>query len=396
MGNQAYEILAEKIQSRGIDIEWVKSELKAQRVETPSWGYADSGTRFGVFNQPGIPRNVFEKFEDAAHVNSLMGICPSVAIHIPWDYLDDWKQLKQFADEKGVFIGAVNPNVFQDDCYKFGSLGNSDAAIREQALERHYECIQVMKDTGSKLLSLWYADGTNYPGQDSFVERKHRFEEGFRKVYDRLDADQKMLIEYKFFEPAFYHTDIADWGMAMNFARKLGEQAKVLIDLGHHALGTNIEQIVAWLVDEDMLGGFHFNNRKFADDDLTVSSINPYEVFLIYNELVDSKNRLGDAFDVSYVIDQSHNLKPKIEAMIQTLVNLQTAFAKALIVDRKKLAQARAEQDVVTAEMCLTDAYNADVEPLLVQVREEMGKPADPMQAHRESGYLAKVTASRK
>ncbi len=393
--NKAYEVLVDQLQAKGVDVEWVKSELKAQRVETPSWGYADSGTRFGVFKQPGVPRTVFEKFEDAAHINGLMGICPSVAIHIPWDFLDDWKSLKQFADAHGVLIGAVNPNVFQDQEYKLGSFGNEKKEIRQKALECHFECIQVMRDTGSKAISGWYADGTNYPGQASFVQRKHYFEECFAEVYKRLNPDEKFFIEYKLFEPAFYHTDIADWGMATAFCRKLGERAKVLVDLGHHAQGVNIEHLVAWMLDEGDLGGFHFNNRKYADDDLTVSSINPYEVFLIYNELVDGKLRLKERFQVDYLIDQSHNIKPKLEAMIQTLWNLQTAFAKALIVDRKRLAEARASQDIVEAERCLVEAFNADVEPLLQQVRMEMDKPLDPLAAHKASGYLKQAIAKR-
>jgi len=391
----AYELVVENLSSKGIDVGWVKQELKDQRVETPSWGYGNSGTRFGVFRQPGVPRDVFEKFEDAAHVHRLMGICPSVAIHIPWDFLDDWMALKAFADEKGVLIGAVNPNVFEEQIYKLGSFGNEDPGIRKKALERHYECIQVMRDTGSKSLSCWYADGTNYPGQASFVARKRYFEECFAKVYSRLNEDERLFIEYKLFEPAFYHTDIADWGMATGFCQKLGDRAKVLVDLGHHAQGVNIEHLVAWMLDEGTLGGFHFNNRKYADDDLTVSSINPYEVFLIYNELVDGKIRLGDRFRVDYLIDQSHNLKPKIEAMIQTLWNLQSAFAKALCVDRNRLAQARFEQNIVDAERCLVEAYHIDVEPLLRQVRTEMGRPEDPLKAHRESGYLERAIATR-
>ncbi|MCG3196097.1 MAG: hypothetical protein GHCLOJNM_00568 [bacterium] len=392
---RAYEVLAETLEARGIDLEWVKSELKAQEVETPSWGYADSGTRFGVFKQPGVPRNVFEKFEDAAHVHRMTGVCPSVAIHIPWDYLTDWRELKEFADDKGVRIGAVNPNVFEEQIYKLGSFGNEDPAIRQAALERHFECIQVMRDTGSKSLSCWYADGTNYPGQASFVRRKRSFEECLGQVYARLAGDERMFIEYKLFEPAFYHTDIADWGMATGFCRKLGERAKVLVDLGHHAQGVNIEHLVAWMLDEGTLGGFHFNNRKYADDDLTVSSINPYEVFLIYSELVEGKIRLGSGFQVDYLIDQSHNIKPKIEAMIQTLMNLQTAFAKALIVNRTRLAEAREGQDVVEAERTLVEAFNADVEPLLRQVRIEMDRPEDPLAAHRRSGYLEKAIAER-
>lgn len=395
MAEKAYEVLVESLVARGIDVEYVKRELKAQEIETPSWGYANSGTRFGVFKQAGTPRTVFEKFEDAAHVHKLMGICPSVAIHIPWDFLKDWKELKQFAQSKGVRIGAVNPNVFEDQDYKFGSFGNERADVREKALQAHYDCIQVMRDTGSKSLSCWYADGSNYPGQSSFIARKHTYEECFSKVYKLLNPDEKMFIEYKIFEPAFYHTDIADWGMACSFCNKLGDQAKVLVDLGHHAQGVNIEHLVAWMLDEGMLGGFHFNNRKYADDDLTVSSINPYEVYLIYNELVEAKLRLADKFKVDYLIDQSHNVKPKIEAMIQTLWNLQTAFAKALIVDRKQLATARAEQNIVDAERALVVAFNTDVEPMLRQIRSEMGLPLDPMAAHRSSGYLANCVAKR-
>ncbi|MCD6386317.1 L-rhamnose isomerase [Candidatus Sumerlaeota bacterium] len=392
MHEDAYKILCKKLASKGLDVEGIKQRLKQQRIETPSWGYSDSGTRFKVFKQPGVPRNVFERLEDAAFVHKMTGVAPSVALHIPWDATDDWQALRQFAQELGIEIGAINPNVFQDDCYKLGSFANEDPGVRQRALEHHFECIEIMRLTGSKILSLWYADGTNYPGQGDFRRRKRYFLDCLEQVYTRLKGDERMLIEYKFFEPAFYHTDIADWGIAYSFAIKLGEQAQVLVDLGHHPQGTNIEHIVAFLLDEGKLGGFHFNNRKYADDDLTAGSINPYELFLIYCELVaDEKS----AKNVVYMIDQSHNIKPKVEAMIQTIMNLQTAYAKALIVDRKTLTEAQKAGDVVTAEQQLISAFNTDVEPLLAQVRTEMGISPDPLSAYKSSGYLEKIISKR-
>lgn len=392
---EEYKVLCSKLTDRGIDVDDVKTRLKKQKIETPSWGYADSGTRFGVFHQPGVPRDVFEKIEDAAHTHKMTGICPSVALHIPWDKTDNWDRLKEHASSLGMTIGAINPNVFQDECYKYGSFGNGKAEVRKKALERHFECVEIMRITGSKAISLWYADGTNYPGQANLVKRKNWFEENLREVYNRLRPDEKMWVEYKLFEPAFYHTDIPDWGTSYLLCTKLGSQAKVLVDLGHHAHGTNIEHIVAILLDEDRLGGFHFNNRKYADDDLTAGSVNPYELFLIYDQLVAGELRLGEEFDVAYLIDQSHNLKPKIEAMIQTLVMLQSLYAKALVVDRRKLAEAQQKEDIVTGEMCLVEAFGTDVEPLLKQVRVEMGRDPDPLVAHRESGYLEKKAKQR-
>ncbi|GAH58788.1 unnamed protein product, partial [marine sediment metagenome] len=298
------------------------------------------------------------------------GVAPSVALHIPWDATDDWKALKKFAQNLGIEIGAINPNVFQDDCYRLGSFAHENTSVRQRALEHHFECIEIMRKTGSKILSLWYADGTNYPGQGDFRRRKKYFLDCLAQVYSRMQGDERMLIEYKFFEPAFYHTDIADWGMAYCFASRLGERAQVLVDLGHHPQGTNIEHIVAFLLDEGKLGGFHFNNRKYADDDLTAGSINPYELFLIYCELAADQEA---AKSVAYMIDQSHNVKPKLEAMIQTIMNLQTAYAKALIVDRRTLIETQRAGDVVAAEQQLIEAFNADVEPLLAQVRTEIG-----------------------
>lgn len=385
-----YAILAEDLAQRGIDIESVQQILLAQRIETPSWGYSDSGTRFGTFHQKGAARNLRERLADAAQVHRVTGVCPSVAIHIPWDRCEDYRAVRDEAAELGVAIGAVNPNVFQDQPYKLGSFGNPDRDIRVMAMQHMEECLEVMRATGSRVLSLWFADGTNYPGQDSIVRRKHAFEECLAQLYSSLPEDSTMLIEYKPFEPAFYHTDIADWGMAALLSRKLGPKARVLVDLGHHYHGQNIEQIVAWLTDEALLGGFHFNNRKYADDDLTTGSINPYEVFLIYRELVTA-----GALDVEFMIDQSHNLKPKIEAMIQTVTFLQGSLARALCVDEARLADAQASGDIVTAESCLQRAFQTDVEPLLVAVRAQLGRPSDPLAAHRQSGYQPKIEAER-
>lgn len=375
------------------EIEMIKKRLKNQKIETPSWGYGDSGTRFKVFHQEGAAREVYEKIADAAQVHKYTGITPSVALHIPWDQVDDWLELKEYTEDKGLKIGAINPNLFQEEEYKLGSLTHPDEQIRKKALDHILECIEIMRKTGSKFLSLWLADGTNYPGQDDFKARKHRLEDALQKVYQAMDDDMTLLIEYKFFEPGFYHTDIGDWGMATLLAKKLGPQAKTLVDLGHHPLGTNIEQIVAYLIDEDKLGGFHFNNKKYADDDLTVGSINPYELFLIYNELVAGEEE--KEMNVAYMIDQSHNIKPKIEAMIQSVMNIQEAYAKALLVDRESLKEAQQAGDVVMAEEILLDAYRTDVRPLLASIREEMGVPINPLEAYRNSGYSSKIAEER-
>lgn len=393
---EALKVLIDDLTARGIDVDHVKEALKNQKIELPSWGFSDSGTRFQIFRQPGVPRNIYEKFDDAAYIHKLTGIAPSVAIHIPWDKTDDWAKLKAYVDDLGLQIGAVNPNLFQEQEYKLGSFGNEDPAIRKKAFDHHVECIDIMNIVGSKYLSLWYADGTNFPGQGSFVRRKHYFEENLAAVYEKLADDQTLLLEYKCFEPAFYHTDIPDWGTAYVFCLKLGNRAKVLVDLGHHLPATNIEQIVAILIDEKRLGGFHFNNKKYADDDLTVGSINPYELYLIYVELVNAEIRFGSEFQPAYMVDQCHNLKPKHEAMIQTLMTLQTAYAKALIVDRTSLEKAQKEGNVLDAEQAVVNAFNTNVDPLLQQVRIEMGLPPDPLQAHRESGYFEKVVEERK
>ena len=398
--NPDFERQAESLSERGIDVRAAKEALKAQRIETPSWGYGSSGTRFKVFAAPGAARNIYEKIADAGFIHRLSGIAPSVAIHIPWDKVENWEGLAQYALEHGVKIGAVNPNLFQDEIYKFGSLCHTDPAVRRRAIDHCLECVEVMHETGSRDLTLWLADGTNYAGQDSIRARKRHLEESLRPVVSALPAGGRLLIEYKFFEPAFYHTDLADWGMAASLARKLGPQAKVLVDTGHHAPGTNIEHVVAFLLDEGLLGGFHFNARKYADDDLIVGTANPFELFLIFGELVaggddDDPTVSQCTRDVAFMIDQSHNIEPKLEAMLQSVLNCQTAYAKALVIDRKSLAERRAEHDVLGAYRVLMDAFDTDVRPLLEQVRIEIGIAPDPFAAFKDSPYPAQVVAER-
>jgi L-rhamnose isomerase/sugar isomerase len=389
-----YQELTDQLRERGIEVDAVEARLRAQVIETPSWGYGNSGTRFGVFKQQGAARDVHERLADAAKVHEVTGICRPVALHIPWDKVDDYDALKAEAADLGVEIGAINPNVFQDSDYQFGSFGHRDAAVRQKALDHMEECAQIMRATGSKLMSLWFADGTNYPGQADLMERKHFFEDCLRQTHDLLPDDARMLIEYKFFEPGFYHTDVADWGMALHYARASGERAEVLVDLGHHALGVNIEHIVAFLLDEECLGGFHFNNRKYADDDLTTGSVNLYEVFLIYREIENAAAR-GRGGNIAYMIDQSHIVKPKVEAMIQSVLNIQTAFARALLVDLEALTAAQSEADTVMAEEVLRTAWDTDVRPLLARVRIDLGAAADPLAAYRESGYFEHIAQQR-
>jgi len=393
--NTEYEILVNKLEKRGIDVEQVKSHLKKQHIETPSWGYSNSGTRFGVFKQPGVARNIFERLEDAATVNRFTGVAPTVALHIPWDKTDNWDEVKDYASELGIGIGAINPNLFQDEAYKLGSICNPDPLIRRKAVNHMLECVDIMRITDSKILSLWFADGTNFPGQGDFRKRKKWLYECLKEVYNALPEDSRMLIEYKFFEPAFYSTVLSDWGSAYLMSIKLGPKAQVLVDLGHHPLGANIEQIVAWLIDEGKLGGFHFNSYKYADDDLTVGSMNPQELFLIYNELVSAELDENVDSDIAYMIDQSHNLKPKIEASIQSVCNLQQAYAQALIIDRERLSKAQEDGEIIEAEELLKAAYQTDVTPLLRQIRFEMGIEPDPLKAYHESGYPEKIKKER-
>jgi L-rhamnose isomerase/sugar isomerase len=393
MTDQAdYDRLAENLTARGIDVEQVKSKLKQQHIETPSWAYTDSGTRFHVFHWPGAARTIQEKVADAAYVNRVTGVAPSMAIHIPWDKTDDWGALAQLARAQGISLGAVNPNLFQDDAYRLGSITNPDGGVREQALGHLIECCDIMKTVGSKDLSLWFADGTNYAGQDSMTSRKHRMEEVLAQTYRHMPNNGRMLIEYKFFEPAFYHTDLPDWGTAYATALKLGERAAVLVDTGHHAQGTNIAQIVAYLLDEGRLGGFHFNARKYADDDLIVGTANPFELFEIFTELIMAGDK---ANDVAYMLDQSHNIEGKIEAQVISIVNCQSAYAKALVIDYGTLSQRQLQGDVMGAHRTLIDAYETDVRPLLAQVRLEMGLHPDPIAYVRSDDYQRRIVKER-
>ncbi len=392
--DRAYEALAETLTGQGVDVAAVEERLRAQEVETPSWGYGNSGTRFKVFPQPGVPRDPFEKFEDAAQVHKLTGITPAVAIHIPWDTVDDYGALRQHAAELGLRIGAVNPNLFQEEAYKLGSVCNPDPGVRRQATDHLLECVRIAEATGSTDLSLWFADGTNYPGQDSITDRRDRMRECLAEMHAALAPGMRMLLEYKFYEPAFYHTDLADWGTALAMCQKLGDRAHVLVDLGHHPQGTNVEQIVALLLDEARLGGFHFNNRKYGDDDLIVGSVNPFELFLIYVELT-GEAAARQRMPIAYMIDQSHNIEAKIEAMLLSVLNLQEAYAKALLVDRAALTEARQAGDVLGAHRVLLAAYATDVRPLCAKVRTDLGAAADPIVAFRASRYRERVAADR-
>jgi len=366
-------------------------------IEIPSWGFADTGTRFGKFTQPAAAGTLEEKLQDAGHVHRLTGACPTVAVHVLWDFKPgtDPNETRKLAEHNGIAIGSINPNLFQDQVYKFGSACSPNEDARAAADDHVLSSIEIGRATGSDLISFWMADGTNYPGQDDIVARKKHLEAALKKWHAAMPETMTMLVEYKPFEPAWYHTDIADWGMALLFAQKAGPRAKVLVDTGHHLQGTNIEHIVATLLDEDMLGGFHFNDRKYADDDLTLGSIDPYAVFRIFHEIRNAAERGVDVSKVAYMIDQSHNLKPKIEAMIQTVVTAQELYLKACLVDRKALAAFQKANDIVGAEECLRAAFYMDIQAILVAWRESKGLPTDPLKAHRESDYTAKAAKAR-
>src|SRR6266566_8961541 len=383
-------------EKQNMDIDAFVEKSQQFTVETPSWGYGDSGTRFNVFHWPGAASNLREKLEDAAQVQKVTGVCPSVAIHIPWDKEDDWQTVKAYAGQLDLRIGAVNPNLFQDDAYRLGSLCHYDKHVRQRAIEHVLECIQIAREVSSDVVSLWLADGTNYPGQDDLRRRRHRLLDSLQAIYAALPAGMRLLIEYKFFEPAFYSTDLPDWGTSLLIAQKLGPQAEVLVDTGHHPQGTNIAQIVAQLLDEGRLGGFHFNDRRYADDDLIVGSQNPFELFCIFNEIVGAQEEgNANAGRIAYMIDQSHNIEPKIEAMIQSVINVQTAYVKALLVDRIALREAQEAGDVLGTYRVLQEAFETDVRPLLSEFRVRQGRDPDPVAAFRASGYAERVAHER-
>ncbi|CAL9370611.1 L-rhamnose isomerase [Streptomyces sp. enrichment culture] len=374
------------------DLAAVKAALKTQAVETPSWAYGNSGTRFKVFAQAGVPRSPWEKLQDAARVHAFTGVAPSVALHIPWDTVEDYAALAKYAEERGMRLGTINSNTFQDDAYKLGSICHPDAAVRRKAVDHLLRCVDIMDATGSRDLKLWFADGTNYPGQDDVRARQDRLAEGLAEVYARLGEGQRMLLEYKLFEPAFYTTDVPDWGTAYAHCLRLGDKARVVVDTGHHAPGTNIEFIVATLLREGKLGGFDFNSRFYADDDLMAGAADPFQLFRIMYEVVRGG---GFTSEVAFMLDQCHNIEPKIPAIIRSVLNVQEATAKALLVDRDALAEAQASGDVLGANAVLMDAYATDVRPLLREVREEMGVDPDPMAAYARSGWAEKIVAER-
>ncbi len=371
--------------------------LDAFQIEIPSWGFANTGTRFGKFVQAGAASTLEEKFSDAAEVRRLTGATPTMALHVLWDLpngLGDVQEVKILEQRFGVRAGSINPNLFQDQDYKFGSLCNPSADIRKHATRHILDSIEIGKRLGSRDISLWLADGSNYPGTQSIRKRIGWLQEALKAAHAQLSPDQRLLIEYKPFEPAFYHTDIADWGMSSHLARETGPQARVLVDTGHHYVTQNIEQIVAWLLHTGLLGGFHFNDRRYADDDLTLGSIDPYQIFRIFHELHCAQSD-GLPHDVAFMIDQSHNLKGKIEAMVQTVVSAQELWLKAALVDREQLEKLQQTCDLVAAEELFRGAFWRDVRPLAAAWREARGLGANPLAELRKSGYVERISRER-
>jgi L-rhamnose isomerase / sugar isomerase len=378
------------------DARRVWSALDQFRIELPSWGFSNTGTRFGKFVQAGAASTIEEKFSDAAQVNALTGASPTMALHVLWDLPGgkaDIPTIQTLESKYGVKAGSINPNLFQGQEYKFGSIANPSAEIREIALAHLLNSVEIGRALGSRDISLWIADGSNYPGTQSMRKRIGWMEEALTSTHAALGNDQRMLVEYKPFEPFFYHTDIADWGMALELARRAGPKAKVLVDTGHHYQGTNVEQIVAWLLHLGALGGFHFNDRKYADDDLTLGSIDPYQVFRIFHEILNAN--ADESADVAFMIDQSHNLKGKIEAMVQTVVTAQELYAKAALIDQQQLAELQHACKLVEAEECFRSAFWQDVRPVVREWRVARGLPSEPLKALAESGYVEKVARER-
>lgn len=379
-------------------VERVHAALNRLSIEVPSWGFANTGTRFGKFIQESAATSTAEKLQDAGQVHALTGCCPTVAMHVLWDFpkgIDSVEDTKAAAELYGVRIGAINPNVFEDQIYKHGSLANPHPDVCKEAIRHIEDCIEIASRTSSRDISLWFTDGSSYPGSASIRERKRLFTEALSTLHGQLDAGQRLLVEYKPFEPAFYHTDIADWGMAYILAKAAGPQAKVLVDTGHHYQAQNIEQIVAWLLSEDMLGGFHFNDRRYADDDLTLGCIDPYQVFRIFAEIQSYEFDSGAPADLAYMVDQSHNLKNKVEEMIQTAMNAQELYAKAALIDFARLRDYQQQARIVEAEETYRDAFFTDVRPAIREWRQAKGLAENPLQEFRESGYTEARAAER-
>lgn len=376
----------------------IKKKLKEMVIELPSWAVGNSGTRYGTFRDSGAARNVWDKIDDCAEIQRVLGVCPVMASHVLWDVTEDgqYAPVKDYAKKKGMKIGTFHPNTFADQDYRYGSICSPIKSVRIKAIKHLEECVWKAREMESKVIGMWVADGTNFPGQDSLIERKHRLFDGLKALYDTLDDDMMLALEYKPFEPFFYTTDVADWGISKSICDKLGEKAKVLVDLGHHLPGVNVEHIVSFLLDEGKLGGFHFNNRRYADDDLITGTVRPLETFLIFKEIVDAEIAGLDT-NITYMLDQSHNIEPSLEGIIYSVMNIQTAYAKALVIDREALKVAQEHNDVVLANKIVMDAFNTDVEPLLKEVRLEMGlSDTDPLRNYRQSGYGEKIIAERK
>jgi len=392
-----YDSLCEIASARGLDIENIKEKLKKQVIELPSWAVGNSGTRYGTFREQGAARHIWDKIDDCAEIQRVLGVCPVMASHVCWDKTEDgrYAPVREYAQEKGLRIGTLHPNTFLGQEYRFGSICSPQPETREIVRKHLLECVDIAREMGSKCIGMWVADGTNYPGQDSLRERKHRLYEGLKVLYDAMDDDMRMLLEYKPFEPFFYTTDVCDWGVSMLNCQKLGPRAKVLVDLGHHLHGVNVEHIVSTLLDEGMLGGFHFNNHRYADDDLITGTVQPFDLFMIYKEIIDAELDGLDT-DITYMLDQSHNIEPSIEGIIYSVMNIQTSLAKALMIDRKALREAQENYDVIMANKILMEAFETDVEPLLAVVREEMGlEDVDPIANYRRGGYAEKIARER-
>ncbi|TQM62907.1 L-rhamnose isomerase [Humibacillus xanthopallidus] len=372
----------------------IAPQLEGQAIEVPSWAYGNSGTRFRVFGSPGTPRTVQEKIADAATVHRFTGLAPLVSLHIPWDRVDDFGALRRYAEDLGIGLGTINSNTFQDEDYKLGALTHTDARIRQKAIDHHLECIDVMHETGSRDLKIWLAEGTNYPGQGDLRGRQDRLAESLRTIYDRLGHEQRLVLEYKFFEPAFYHTDVPDWGTSYAHVAALGERALVCLDTGHHAPGTNIEFIVAQLLRLGKLGSFDFNSRFYADDDLIVGAADPYQLFRILYEVIRGGG-FGPDSPVAFMLDQCHNIEAKIPGQIRSVLNVQEMTARALLVDTDALRAAQDAGDVLTANEIFMDAFYTDVRADLAAWRESRGLPARPMQAYLSSGYQQQIEADR-
>jgi L-rhamnose isomerase/sugar isomerase len=392
-----YDVLAGILDDRKLDVHVISKRLKEMVIELPSWAVGNSGTRYGTFREDGAAVTIWDKIDDCAEIQRVVGICPVMASHVLWDVTEDGKYepVREYATDKGLRIGTVHPNTFMGQQFQFGSICSPKKEVRENSIGHFKDCVRIAQEMDSKTLGIWLADGTNYPGQDRLRERKHRLLDGLTALYDVMDPDMTLLLEYKPFESAFYSTDVMDWGMSLLMCSKLGDQAKVLVDIGHHLQGVNIEQIITILLDEGKLGGFHLNNRKFADDDSIAGSMNPLELFLIFHEIEEAR-QIGEETEIAYMLDQSRNIEPSIEGIIQSIMNTQRAFAKALAVDRERLKAAQEAVDVMLANRIVMEAFETNLDPLLAQVRVEMGRDPDPLISYREGGYAKKIASKRR